>query len=80
MRDHSMNVIVQIKQGPIDFQVREPVSPLFAGMGKTRKAIDLQITQEYFGQGRYTVFLVLIGPLILRMATIHQNRRCTGRR
>ena len=52
------NVIVQIKHGPIDFQVREPASPLFAGMGKTRKAIELQITQEYFGQGRHTVFLV----------------------
>ena len=52
------NVIVQIKHGPIDFQVREPVSPLFAGMDKSRKAIELQITQEYFGQGRHTVFLV----------------------
>ncbi|HEY3742268.1 MAG TPA: glucosiduronase, partial [Bryobacteraceae bacterium] len=52
------NVIVQIKHGPIDFQVREPVSPLFAGMPKTRKSIELQITQEYFGQGRHTVFLV----------------------
>ena len=52
------NVIVQIKHGPIDFQVREPVSPLFAGMDKTRKAIELQITPEYFGQSRHTVFLV----------------------
>ena len=52
------NVIVQIKHGPIDFQVREPVSPLFAGLDSTRKAIELQITQEYFGQSRHTVFLV----------------------
>jgi alpha-glucuronidase len=52
------NVIIQIKHGPIDFQVREPTSPLFGALQKTNEAIELQITQEYFGQGRYTVFLV----------------------
>ena len=52
------NVIVQIKYGPIDFQVREPVSPLFGGLEKTNQAIELQITQEYTGQQRHTVFLV----------------------
>jgi len=52
------NVIVQIKHGPIDFQVREPVSPLFAGLQKTNEAIELQITQEYTGQARHLVFLV----------------------
>ncbi|HEU5341991.1 alpha-glucuronidase family glycosyl hydrolase [Edaphobacter sp.] len=52
------NVIVQIKNGPIDFQVREPVSPLFAGLHKTNEAIELQITQEYTGQQRHLVFLV----------------------
>jgi alpha-glucuronidase len=52
------NVIVQIKHGPIDFQVREPVSPLFAGLHKTNEAIELQITQEYTGQQRHLVFLV----------------------
>jgi alpha-glucuronidase len=52
------NVIVQIKHGPIDFQVREPASPLFGALENTNQAIELQITQEYFGQGRHTVFLV----------------------
>jgi alpha-glucuronidase len=52
------NVIVQIKNGPIDFQVREPASPLFGGLEKTNEAIELQVTQEYFGQARHTVFLV----------------------
>ena len=51
------NVIVQIKHGPIDFQVREPASPLFGALEKTNQAIELQITQEYFGQARHTVFL-----------------------
>ena len=52
------NVIVQIKHGPIDFQVREPASPLFGALEKTNQAIELQITQEYFGQSRHSVFLV----------------------
>jgi alpha-glucuronidase len=52
------NVVIQIKNGPIDFQVREPASPLFAALEKTNKAIELQITQEYMGQARHTVFLV----------------------
>jgi alpha-glucuronidase len=52
------NAIVQIKNGPIDFQVREPVSPLFAGLRETNEAIELQITQEYTGQQRQLCFLV----------------------
>jgi alpha-glucuronidase len=52
------NVIVQIKHGPIDFQVREPASPLFGGLEKTNQAIELQITQEYMGQQRHLCFLV----------------------
>src|SRR5262249_53585025 len=52
------NVIIQIKNGPIDFQVREPASPLFGALDQTREAIELQITQEYFGQARHLVFLV----------------------
>ncbi|KAI7711885.1 alpha glucuronidase [Hortaea werneckii] len=44
------NVVVQIKYGPIDFQVREPASPLFAHLQNTSTAIELQVTQEYLGQ------------------------------
>ena len=43
------NVVVQIKHGPIDFQVREPASPLFGALENTNEAIELQITQEYIG-------------------------------
>jgi alpha-glucuronidase len=56
--DFADNVIIQIKNGPIDFQVREPVSPLFAGLQRTNEAIELQITQEYTGQQRQLCFLV----------------------
>jgi alpha-glucuronidase len=52
------NVVLQIKNGPIDFQVREPASPLFAALPRTNEAIELQITQEYMGQARHLVFLV----------------------
>jgi alpha-glucuronidase len=51
------NVILQIKHGPIDFQVREPASPLFGALTKTNQAIELQITQEYLGQQRHVVYL-----------------------
>jgi alpha-glucuronidase len=51
------NVIIQIKEGPIDFQAREPVSPLFAALPHTNVAIELQTTQEYTGQQRHMVWL-----------------------
>ena len=44
------NVILQIKHGPSDFQVREPNSPLIGAMKNTKQAIELQVTQEYTGQ------------------------------
>ena len=43
------NVILQIKHGPFDFQVREPLSPLLLGMKKTNLAMELQLAQEYTG-------------------------------
>ncbi len=52
------NVILQIKHGPIDFQAREPVSPLFGALKATNQSIELQITQEYTGQQRHVCFLV----------------------
>ena len=59
------NAIVQIKNGPIDFQVREPASPLFAGLRRTNEAIELQITQEYTGQQRHLCFLVPMWKTVL---------------
>jgi alpha-glucuronidase len=54
------NVVLQIKHGPIDFQVREPASPLFAALPRTNQVIELQVTQEYTGQQRHVVYL---GPM-----------------
>jgi alpha-glucuronidase len=59
------NVILQIKYGPIDFQVREPASPLFGAMPNTNQAIEVQVTQEYTGQQRHLVFLAPMWKEIL---------------
>jgi len=59
------NAVVQIKYGPIDFQVREPVSPLIAGLRHTNQALELQITQEYTGQQRDLCFLVPLWKKVL---------------
>jgi len=55
--EFSANVIIQTKEGPIDFQAREPVSPLFAGLAQTNQAMEVQVTQEYTGQQRHLVYL-----------------------
>jgi alpha-glucuronidase len=51
------NVILQVKHGPMDFQVREPVSPVIAAMPRTRLAVELQVTQEYTGQQQHVCYL-----------------------
>ena len=43
------NVILQIKNGPMDFQIREPISPLLGGLTKTNQLLEVQIAQEYTG-------------------------------
>ena len=51
------NVIVQVKNGPLDFQPREPFSPLFGAMPRTPMMAELQITQEYLGHSNHLVYL-----------------------
>lgn len=51
------NVIIQVKNGPIDFQPREPYSPLFGAMPQTPLMAELQITQEYLGHANHLAFL-----------------------
>lgn len=52
------NVILQVKNGPVDFQVREPVHPLFGGMQHTNLMLEVQIAQEYTGQQRHVCYLL----------------------
>ena len=51
------NVILQSKNGPLDFQPREPYAPIFDNIKKTKQMAELQITQEYLGQSRHLVYL-----------------------
>ncbi|MGK9475939.1 alpha-glucuronidase family glycosyl hydrolase [Melioribacter sp. OK-6-Me] len=51
------NVLIQVKNGPIDFQPREPFHPLFGAMPQTSLMMEFQITQEYLGQGTHLVYL-----------------------
>ena len=51
------NVILQSKNGPLDFQPREPYAPIFDNMHQTQQMAELQITQEYLGQSRHLVYL-----------------------
>ena len=68
------NVIVQTKEGPIDFQAREPVSPLFAGLKQTSQAMEVQITQEYTGQQRHLVYLAPLWKEVLDFDLRGDNR------
>lgn len=51
------NVIIQIKNGPLDFQPREPYNPLFDNMPHTKMMVEFQITQEYLGQSTHLAYL-----------------------
>lgn len=51
------NVMVQVKNGPIDFQPREPYSPLFGAMPHTPLMVEFQITQEYLGHSNHLAYL-----------------------
>jgi alpha-glucuronidase len=68
------NVIVQTKEGPIDFQAREPISPLFSGIPKTSQAMEVQITQEYTGQQRHLVYLAPMWKMVLDFDMRADNR------
>ncbi len=56
--DFNDNVILQIKNGPMDFQVREPITPLFGKLKETNQILEFQITQEYTGQQRHLCYLI----------------------
>lgn len=63
------NVILQIKNGPMDFQVREPVSPLFGGLKRTNMMLEVQIAQEYTGQQIDLCYLIPMWKEILDFDT-----------
>lgn len=71
------NVVVQVKNGPVDFQPREPFSPLFGAMRHTAVAAELQITQEYTGFSNHICFLAPMWHEVLTADTHRPHDGCT---
>ncbi len=69
------NVILQSKNGPLDFQPREPYAPIFDNIIHTTQMAELQITQEYTGQSRHLVYLT---PMWSEFFTFVQPNRLSG--
>jgi alpha-glucuronidase len=69
------NVLVQVKNGPIDFQPREPFHPLFGAMPKTPLVMEFQITQEYLG---FATHLAYLAPLFKEALDADTRRKGVG--
>ena len=69
------NVVVQVKNGPIDFQPREPFHPLFGAMPRTPLMMEFQITKEYLGFATHLAYLGTMWEEVLRADT---HRRGAG--
>nr|WP_230416482.1 alpha-glucuronidase [Micromonospora tarapacensis] len=72
------NVLVQVKHGPMDFQTREPVSPVITAMPNTRLAVEFQVTQEYTGQQRHVCYLAPWWSEVLRFGWGDDGRTVAG--
>lgn len=71
------NVIIQVKNGPIDFQVREPISPLLGAMEKTPVSMEFQLTQEYLGWATHWVFEAPMFEEVLKTDTYAKGKGST---
>ena len=69
------NVLIQTKNGPLDFQPREPFHPLFGAMPKTAQMVEFQITKEYLGEDTHLVYLA---PLFSEVLNADTRVRGTG--
>ena len=67
--DYHDNVILQIKNGPMDFQIREPISPLLGGLKKTNQMLEVQVAQEYTGHQIDVCYLIPMFKEILNFKT-----------
>lgn len=72
------NVILQVKNGPIDFQPREPYNPLFGAMHETPLMAEFQITQEYLGHSNHLAYLAPMWKEFLRFVAPSSLRAVAG--
>lgn len=75
--DYHDNVILQIKNGPMDFQIREPVSPLLGGLKRTNQMMEVQIAQEYTGHQIDVCYLIPMFKEILEFKTYRSKKKDT---
>ncbi len=75
--DYHDNVILQIKNGPMDFQIREPVSPLLGGLNETNQMMEVQIAQEYTGHQIDVCYLIPMFKEILAFKTYYKKENDT---
>lgn len=68
------NVVLQVKNGPMDFQIREAVSPLFGAMEKTNMILEFQVTQEYTGQQKHVCYLLPMWKEVLDFDTYAKGK------
>jgi alpha-glucuronidase len=68
------NVIIQVKNGPIDFQPREPFHPLFGAMEQTPLMVEFQVTKEYLGFASHLVYLAPLYEEVLSADTFRQGQ------
>jgi alpha-glucuronidase len=71
------NVVLQVKNGPIDFQPREPFHPLFGAMPKTALGMEFQITKEYLGFSTHLAYLGTLYEEVLRADTFSSGAGST---
>lgn len=71
------NVMLQVKNGPLDFQPREPFSPLFGAMPNTPQMMEFQITQEYLGFSTHLVYLPMLYKEVLESDTYANGKGST---
>ena len=72
------NVILQSKNGPLDFQPREPYAPIFDNIHQTPQIAELQITQEYLGQSKHLVYLAPIWKEFFRFVSPDKLKGIAG--
>src|SRR5262249_39934135 len=73
------NVVIQVKNGPIDFQPREPIHPIFGAMPHTNVALEVQLTKEYLGQATHLVYLAPMWKETLDTDTGHGRNATVAR-
>jgi alpha-glucuronidase len=71
------NVLLQVKNGPIDFQPREPFNPLFGALPNTQTMMELQITQEYMGHSHWLIYLAPLYKEALESDTYAKGKGST---